>query len=50
MDLKPISVNSLVAKIVKMKRGAYLLSDLTCVSFRVRPGNEEIQDGTCDFL
>ena len=32
------------------ERGAYLLSDLACASFRVRLGNEEIQDGACDFL
>ena len=29
---------------------AYLLSDLVCAPFRVRLGNEEIQDGTHDFL
>ena len=40
-----------VAKIVKtVSGGAYLFSNLACVSFRIRPGNEEFQDGACNFL
>ena len=42
--------SSLVAKIVKMERGSYRLSDLACASFRDRPGNKEIQDGARNFL
>ena len=37
-------------KIVKTESGACLLRDLVCALFRVRPGNEEIQDSARDFL
>ena len=37
-------------KLWKRRGGSYLLTDLACASFRVRPGNEEIQDGARDFL
>ena len=39
-----------VVKIVKTEREGLPLSDLACASFRVRLGNEEIQNGTRDFL